>query len=64
MSPTDNMMSPCSQKIEQKRKHLLQTIKPKSLTDKFSAVAAEEKKSPLAATSGEDTLPPGSPMKM
>ncbi|KAJ3104212.1 hypothetical protein HDU97_009467 [Phlyctochytrium planicorne] len=34
-SPTDQFMSPATQKVEAKRKHLLNTIQPKFLTDEL-----------------------------
>ncbi|KAI9101972.1 hypothetical protein DFS34DRAFT_684053 [Phlyctochytrium arcticum] len=37
-SPTDNIQSPASQKIEAKRGHLLSRIKPKSLTSQLAEV--------------------------
>ncbi|KAJ3045292.1 hypothetical protein HDV00_011164 [Rhizophlyctis rosea] len=36
-SPTDNLMSPATQKVEAKRKQHLANIKPKSLADRFAA---------------------------
>ncbi|KAL1922597.1 uncharacterized protein VTP21DRAFT_10136 [Calcarisporiella thermophila] len=41
-SPTDKFLSPCSQKLVQKRKELQKKITPVSLTSRFQA-AAEEK---------------------
>ncbi|KAI8842582.1 hypothetical protein BC829DRAFT_401584 [Chytridium lagenaria] len=35
-SPTDQVMSPATQKVEAKRKHLLHQIKPKFLGDQFA----------------------------
>ncbi|KAJ3186288.1 hypothetical protein HDU85_007728 [Gaertneriomyces sp. JEL0708] len=43
-SPTDNMMSPATKKVEAKRSHLLNKIKPKSLADKLSEAASEQNK--------------------
>ncbi|ORY53113.1 hypothetical protein BCR33DRAFT_711471 [Rhizoclosmatium globosum] len=34
-SPTDQLMSPATQKIEAKRKHLMMNIKPKFLSEKL-----------------------------
>ncbi|TPX68727.1 hypothetical protein SpCBS45565_g02886 [Spizellomyces sp. 'palustris'] len=41
-SPTDNLMSPATQKVEAKRNHLLNKIKPKSLAGRLSDAAAQE----------------------
>ncbi|KAI8828608.1 hypothetical protein HDU78_004065 [Chytriomyces hyalinus] len=38
-SPTDQLMSPATQKIEAKRKHLLMNIKPKFFGDKLKEAA-------------------------
>ncbi|KAI8608218.1 hypothetical protein BC830DRAFT_1156126 [Chytriomyces sp. MP71] len=37
-SPTDQLMSPATQKIEAKRKHLMMNIKPKFLGDKLKDI--------------------------
>ncbi|KAI9026282.1 hypothetical protein DFJ74DRAFT_663776 [Hyaloraphidium curvatum] len=36
MSPTDNMMSPTTQKLMTKKKNFLQNVKPKSLSSSFT----------------------------
>ncbi|KAI8821501.1 uncharacterized protein EV422DRAFT_528335 [Fimicolochytrium jonesii] len=41
-SPTDNLMSPATKKVEAKRNHLLTKIKPKSLASQFSQAAKDE----------------------
>ncbi|KAJ3164789.1 hypothetical protein HDU88_005001 [Geranomyces variabilis] len=41
-SPTDNLMSPATKKVEAKRNHLLSKIKPKSLASDLSAAAESE----------------------
>ncbi|KAJ8325172.1 hypothetical protein BDV3_007264 [Batrachochytrium dendrobatidis] len=38
-SPTDNIMSPATQKVEAKRHRLLSSIKPKSLSGRFAEAA-------------------------
>ncbi|KAH6572961.1 hypothetical protein BASA50_009116 [Batrachochytrium salamandrivorans] len=38
-SPTDNIMSPATKKVEAKRGRLLNTIKPKSLNSRFAEAA-------------------------
>ncbi|KAJ3179135.1 hypothetical protein HDU87_003092 [Geranomyces variabilis] len=43
-SPTDNLMSPATKKVEAKRNHLLSKIKPKSLASDLSAAAESEQR--------------------
>ncbi|KAJ3332246.1 hypothetical protein HDU76_000837 [Blyttiomyces sp. JEL0837] len=43
-SPTDQVMSPATQKIEAKRKHLLMNIKPKFLGEALKEGAVSEQK--------------------
>ncbi|TPX60905.1 hypothetical protein PhCBS80983_g01421 [Powellomyces hirtus] len=47
-SPTDNLMSPATKKVEAKRNHLLSKIKPRSLAGDLSAAAEEEQASKQA----------------
>ncbi|RKO89056.1 hypothetical protein BDK51DRAFT_16144, partial [Blyttiomyces helicus] len=42
-SPTDNLMSPATQKVEAKRNHLLKNIKPQSLSSRFSDATSDAK---------------------
>ncbi|ORX97649.1 hypothetical protein K493DRAFT_313985 [Basidiobolus meristosporus CBS 931.73] len=38
-SPTDNIMSPCTQKLVAQRNSKIQTFKPRSLSNSFAEVA-------------------------
>ncbi|KAJ3324254.1 hypothetical protein HDV06_000293 [Boothiomyces sp. JEL0866] len=40
-SPTDNMFSPMTQKIEAKRNHLMKSVKPTSLNSRFMEAQRE-----------------------
>ncbi|ORX98926.1 hypothetical protein K493DRAFT_313456 [Basidiobolus meristosporus CBS 931.73] len=40
-SPTDNLMSPCTQKLIAKRNSHVQSLKPRSLSQTFAAAADE-----------------------
>ncbi|KAI8920625.1 hypothetical protein BC831DRAFT_478240 [Entophlyctis helioformis] len=54
-SPTDNLMSPATQKVEAKRKHHLASIKPTSLQGRFAQAGASE---PAASSSSSATDAP------
>ncbi|EPZ31905.1 hypothetical protein ROZALSC1DRAFT_27468 [Rozella allomycis CSF55] len=41
-SPTDSIMSPCSQKIQANHMHGMKSMKPLSLTDKFKKAQKEK----------------------
>jgi len=42
-SPTDSIMSPTTQKLEEKRKHWLAKAKPRSLASAFAAATSDDK---------------------
>ncbi|KAK9768052.1 hypothetical protein K7432_001636 [Basidiobolus ranarum] len=41
-SPTDNIMSPCTQKLVANRNSKIQSFKPRSLSNSFAQVAQEK----------------------
>ncbi|KAL2913909.1 hypothetical protein HK105_206643 [Polyrhizophydium stewartii] len=53
-SPTDNMMSPATQKVEAKRGRLLNNIKPTSLASRFAKAAEPESGSSASGSSSTD----------
>ncbi|KAK9767776.1 hypothetical protein K7432_002159 [Basidiobolus ranarum] len=40
-SPTDNLMSPCTQKLVANRNNRMQSLQPRSLSQSFAAAAQE-----------------------